>query len=360
MNATSLKPNVPLASTIKPVPCVAPPTTMVPLHVARKSCAPSSAGPPHFLQRLGVFDKPVVSHDTKPKSILSTTQGSKFGNSRTAQNEIPDLLSGFDKHTASLQEQKGKYVSISIPPEKTSCDIAAHVQSSDHPLFVGPIGTSPYITSKSFDDLHQCLANNQIPHLDIGVGHSVKQEDEQMSLPVPPMACGVPIQVTANNCPNDFNPYTHQQNNTRPMQMVSFMSQLQPQIGNQSISTQQVHNVAALPMLQKSEHYVAEDQAQKSFGVLSGYKQNGTQPFSNDAVAATTIVGGGETNNNKRSKTEPGLKFTSKRFKPSHSVSTTSGSSEPSSSDGGFDSVHSSYENSSKQASNNYDSSETE
>ena len=143
------------------------------------------------------------------------------------------------------------------------------------------------------------------------------------------------------------------------MQMVSFMPQLHPQIGNQSISTQQVHNVAALPMLQKSEHYVAEDQAQKSFGVLSGYKQNGTQPFSNDAVAATTIVGGGETNN-KRSQIEPGLKFTSKRFKPSHAVSTTSGSSEPSSSDGGFDSVHSSYENSSKQASNNSDSSETD
>eukprot|EP00986_Skeletonema_menzelii_P000274 scaffold67_cov155-Skeletonema_menzelii.AAC.48 len=365
VNAISLlQRHMPIASTIKPVPCMAPPTKMVPLHIERKLCAPSPAGPPLFLQRAVLFDKPAVPQGIKPKSILSTVKGSRYGNTRTEQNDIPDLLSGFDKHAASLQEQKGKYVSISVPisvpPEQTSSNIAAHVPS-EHPLFVGPIGTSPYITSKSFDDLHQCLANNQIPHLDIGIGHSVKQQDEHgMRAPVPPVACGVPIQVTTNNCPSEFNPYTHQQNNTQPVHMVSFMPQFEPQIAHQSIPAQQIHNVAALPMFQKSGH-VAEDEAQKSF--IYNH-QNGTHlQFSNDAVAATTLVGGrggGETN--KRSHIEqPGLTFTSKRFKPSHSVSTASGSSEPSSSDGGFDSerVLSSYENS-KQASNNSDSSETD
>jgi hypothetical protein len=242
---------VPLTSTIKPVPCVAPPTMVVPLHAVRKPCAPSSTGHPLILQRAG-SDKPAMPQDRKPKSILSTVQGSKFGNSRTGHNDIPDLLSGFDKHAASLMEQKEKYVSISVPLNQTSSDNTARVQASEHPLFVGPIGESPYITSKSFDDLHQCLANNQIPHLDLSIGHTVQQDEQKMCVPVPPVACGVPIQVSTNNCPSAFTPYTnqHQQNYTQPMHMVSFMPQIQTQLAKQPIPAQQVQNVTSFPMVQ--------------------------------------------------------------------------------------------------------------
>lgn len=374
MNATSLKRHVPLSNTIKPVPCAAPPTMVVPLHIERKPCAPPSAGLPLYVQRLG-FDKQAMPQDGKPKSILSTVQGSKFGNSRTDHNEIPDLLSGFDKHAASLSYQKDKYVSIPIPTERASSDKPAHVQASEHPLFVGPIGESPYITSKSFDDLHQCLANNQIPHLDLSAGHS-KQDEQKMSLPTPPVACGVPIQVSTNNYTGAFQPYTTQQNNSQPMQMVSFMPQLQTQMTNQSIPVQQDNTtLAAIPMMQTSRNDAAEVATRQTFGALSVYNQNGTHlPFSNHAVENPILVGG-EGGTNKRSHIESGLDFNSlfndetKRFKSSHAVSTTSGSSEPSSSDGGFDNelALSSYDNSSasfkahsKQVSNNSDSSETD
>lgn len=376
VNATSLKPHVPLSNTIKPVPCVAPPTMVVPLHIERKPCAPPSAGLPLYLQRSG-FDKQDIPQDRKLKSILSTVQGSKFGNSRTDHNEIPDLLSGFDKHAASLSEQKDKYVSISIPTEQTSSDKAVHVQASEHPLFVGPIGESPYITSKSFDDLHQCLANNQIPHLDLSAGHSKPKQDElKMSLPIPPVACGVPIQVSTNNYTGAFHPYTNQQNNSQPMHMVSFMPQLQTQMTNQSSPVLQDQNTSsAIPLMQTSRNDVAEVAPRKTFGALSVYNQNGTHlPFSNHAVDNPILVGG-QGGTNKRSHIESGPSFNSlfndgsKRFKSSHAVSTTSGSSEPSSSDGGFDNELglSSYDNSSasfkthsKQVSNNSDSSETD
>lgn len=375
VNATSLKPHVPLSNAIKPVPCVAPPTMVVPLRIERKPCATSSPGPPLFLQRSG-FGKPVVPQDRKPKSILSTVQGSKFGNSRTDHNEIPDLLSGFDKHAASLLDQKDKYVSISIPTEQPSSDKPVHVQTADHPLFVGPIGESPYITSKSFDDLHQCLANNQIPHLDLSAGNSVQQHEQKMSLPAPTVASGVPIQVSTNNYPGAFPPYTNQQNNTQPMHMVSFMPQILSQMTNQSIQAQQGQNAAAtLPMLQTSRNDVAEAVPRKTFGALSSiYNQNGTHlPFSNHAVANAFHVGG-EGRTKKRRHIESGPTFNSlmndgtKRFKSIHAVS-TSGSSEPSSSDGGFDNelVFSGYDNlsaslkaHSKRLSNNSDSSETD
>eukprot|EP00985_Skeletonema_marinoi_P014079 scaffold7066_cov169-Skeletonema_marinoi.AAC.4 len=337
--------------------------------------------PPAMMGPISVQANSTTAQQVNATSLEShvplTIQGSKFGNSRTDHNDIPDLLSGFDKHAASLMEQQEKYVSISVPPNQTSSDNTARVQASEHPLFVGPIGESPYITSKSFDDLHQCLANNQIPHLDLSIGHTVQQDEQKMSVPVPPVACGVPIQVSTNNYPSAFTPYTnqHQQNYTQPMHMVSFMPQIQTQLAKQPIPAQQVQNVTSFPMVQSSGNELAEVvPPRESFGALSIYNQNGTHtPFSNNAVATTTLVGGGGTN--KRSHVEPGLTFHSllndgtKRFKSSHPVSTTSGSSEPSSSDGGFDSelVLSSYENSSasskahsKQGSNHSDSSETD
>lgn len=364
VNATSLKPHVPQSNTIKPIPCVAPPTMVVPLHIERKPCAPPSAGLPLYLQRPG-FDKQAIPQDRKPKSILSTVQGTKFGNSRTDHNEIPDLLSGFDKHAASMSEQKDKYVSMSIPTKQTSSDKPVHVQASEHPLFVGPIGESPYITSKSFDDLHQCLANNQIPHLDLSAGHS-KQDEQKMSLPIPPVASGVPIQVSTINYTGAFHSYTNQQNNSQQMHMASFMPQLQTQMTNQSIPVQQDQNTsAAITMMQTSRNDVAEVAPRKTFGALSVYNQNGSHlPFSNHAVDNPIIVGVEGRTNNKRSHIESGPTFNSlfndgtKRFKSSHAVSTTSGSSsDPSSSDGGFDNEHvlSNYDNSSTRESSETD-----
>ena len=340
---------------------------VVPLLFEQKPCPSASAGPPPFFIQHAGFDKSAVSQDRKPKSILSN------GNFRPDHNDIPDLLSGFDKHAASLLEQKEKYVSISIhvPTKQTTSDNII-VQASEHPLFVGPIGESPYITSKSFDELHKCLATNEIPHLDLSIGPSMQQDEQRMNVPVPSMmACGVPIQVSTNNCPGAFAPFVNQQNYSQPMHMASFTPQLQNQMVKQCIPPQQFKNVAALPMVQTSRYDVAEVvPPRKSFGALSIYNQNGTRaPISNDIVAAAHLGGGTK----KRSPDESGLSFHSllsdgtKRFKASRAVSTTSGSSEPSSSDGGFDSVLSSYENSSssskthsKQGSNHSDSSETD
>ena len=364
MDATSL--------TVKPVPCVAN-HKVIPLHIERKPCPPT--GPNVFWQHAG-FERSSVPQERKPKSILSTVQDSKFGNSRKEHNDIPDLLSGFDQHAiASMHGQKEKYISIPIPARQVPSDGTAFVHPSEHPLFVGSIGESPYITSKSFDDLHQCLATNQIPHLDLSIGQTVQQQELKSNESCPPVAYGVPIQVSTSNFPSAFTPYTYanQQSYTQPIHTVSLAPQLETQTVKQSISipAQQMSNVAAFPPVQISGNGLAQvARTQKSLGSLSTYAHNGTIPF----LTETTDTRMAE--KNKRNQDEAGLAFHSllsdgtKRFKSSHAVSTTSGSSDPSSSDECFESskpMHLSFENSSssskaqsKQGSNNSDSSETE
>ena len=377
--------------TITAVPCGAPAVmeahhapnlNSLPLNIGQKPGPPAAGpAPPIFLLHAN-FVKSATSQDRKPKSILSTEQGSKFGSFRPDHNDIPDLLSGFDMHAASLLEQKTKDAAANLlpvhPKQPSSYNAAAHADTLEHPLLVGPIGESPYITSKSFDDLHQCLATNQIPHLDLNEGHSTQQKEQQkMVIPTPSSvaASGIPIQVSTNNCPGTFVPYANQQSYSQPMPTatVSFMPQLHTQMMGQFIPAQEFKTVVAVPtMVPKSEYDLKEVlPPRKSFGSLSSYKQNRNQsviahtlppnpPILNDAGAGAL---------NKRDHNDAGLSFHSllndgctKRFKSSHAVSTTS---EPSSSDGEL--VPSSYENSSasskaasKQSSNLSDSSETD
>mmetsp|Transcript_4918 Transcript_4918/g.8481 ORF Transcript_4918/g.8481 Transcript_4918/m.8481 type:complete len:411 (+) Transcript_4918:664-1896(+) len=94
---------------------------------------------------------------------------SKPGNAVTVKsenlrsnNDIPDLLSGFDKHVASMKKTVAKtdvFENRPVPEDSHFFAVA------------GGIGESPCITSKSFEELHQFLgkgiSSDKMPHLDL-------------------------------------------------------------------------------------------------------------------------------------------------------------------------------------------------
>lgn len=76
-----------------------------------------------------------------------------------------DLVTGFDNHTASLNSAKKDITTVlESRPSSTTWPENSH-------FFSGTIGESPYITSKSFDEMHKCLGGIDIPsppsHLDL-------------------------------------------------------------------------------------------------------------------------------------------------------------------------------------------------
>jgi len=91
-------------------------------------------------------------------------------------DNIPDLLSGFDKHVASTKRSNAT-VKVDLPENRP-------IPEDSH-LFAGAgcVAESPYITSKSFDDLHQFLGKglsttNMMPNLDLNqnnVGNTFQQ-----------------------------------------------------------------------------------------------------------------------------------------------------------------------------------------
>lgn len=330
-------------------------------HIGQKPVPPPALVPPVFLLHTN-FVKSVTSQDKKPKSILSTEQGSKFGSSRADHNDIPDLLSGFDKHAASMLESKKEDVGL--------------IDASEHPLLAGPIGESPYITSKSFDDLHQFLGTNQIPHLDLNESHSTRQKEQsqKMNIPTPSVsASDVPIQVSTSNCPSAFVPYANQQRHAQPLpaNTVSSMPQLNTEMAGQYVPVQQFKTPAAAPVVPKSEDGTEVLPHRKSYGSLTNYNQNRNQSVIDHTLPQHPPVlhTVGDRVQDKRNHNDAGLSFQSllnhgctKRFKSSHAVSTNS---EPSSSDGELVPSGNEYSSTSskpvsKQNSNFSDSSETD
>ncbi len=357
--------------TISTVPGVAPPamgTHQTPHpnslhqnHIGQKPVPPPASVPPVFLLHTN-FVKSVTSQDKKPKSILSTEQGSKFRSSRADHNDIPDLLSGFDKHAASMLENKKEDVGL--------------LDTSEHPLLAGPIGESPYITSKSFDDLHQFLGTNQIPHLDLNESHSTRQKEQsqKMNISTPSvLPSDVPIQVSTSNCPSTFVPYANQQRHAQPLpaNTVSSMPQLNTEMAGQCVPVQQFITAGAAPMVPKPEDNVTEVLPRKSYGSLTNYNQNRHQRVIDHALPRNPPVLNTEGDRvpDKRNHNDAGLSFQTllnhgctKRFKSSHAVSTNS---EPSSSDGELVPSGNEYSSTSskpvsKQSSNFSDSSETD
>lgn len=78
--------------------------------------------------------------------------------SSCSNNDIPDLLVGFDKHVASMKQNATEAITLEI--------------SEDSHFFAGAgCGESPYITSKSFDEFHKHLgkglSSDKIPNLDL-------------------------------------------------------------------------------------------------------------------------------------------------------------------------------------------------
>lgn len=78
---------------------------------------------------------------------------------------VPDLLSGFDRHVSSTMKTNA---GVTMKEDAFQNRLIAE----NPPLFAGAgVGESPYITSKSFDDLHRFLGKglsvDKIPHLDL-------------------------------------------------------------------------------------------------------------------------------------------------------------------------------------------------
>lgn len=79
-----------------------------------------------------------------------------FGTTTGCDSSMLDLVSGFDKHTALLNAKRDITAVLESRPSSTTWPENSH-------FFEGTIGESPYITSKSFDELHKCLGKD-VPH----------------------------------------------------------------------------------------------------------------------------------------------------------------------------------------------------
>lgn len=94
-------------------------------------------------------------------SYINASANNFPGISRVPSSDLmPDLLDGFDKHAASLKEHKKPCITKVLENRPTST-----AWPKDSHFFAGATGESPYVTSKSFDDLHQFGAG--ISHLDL-------------------------------------------------------------------------------------------------------------------------------------------------------------------------------------------------
>jgi hypothetical protein len=83
-----------------------------------------------------------------------------------SDHDIPDLLVGFDKHIASMKKTSAEATAV-----------AKHrpIPEDSHFFAGADCGESPYITSKSFDELHKYLgiglSSDKMPHLDLNDHH---------------------------------------------------------------------------------------------------------------------------------------------------------------------------------------------
>jgi hypothetical protein len=88
-------------------------------------------------------------------------------------SDMPDLLSGFDKHVASMKQK---------PTTSTSDALGSRPIPENSHLFAGAggIAESPYITSRSFDELHKFLgkglSSDKLFTLDLNQSHQVNSK----------------------------------------------------------------------------------------------------------------------------------------------------------------------------------------
>lgn len=101
--------------------------------------------------------------------IASSGRGIVKSESNCSDNDIPDLLVGFDKHVASMKK-------TNTAEATTAAAVEHRPIPEDSHFFAGAgCGESPYITSKSFDELHKYLgkglSSEKMPHLDLNEHH---------------------------------------------------------------------------------------------------------------------------------------------------------------------------------------------
>lgn len=109
------------------------------------------------------------------------------GAARTTVNRNPtafrsdgsmlDLVAGFDKHAASLIPKPDIIAVLESRPSSTTWPQDSHFFSTTG------VEESPYITSKSFDEMHKCLGGIDIPskpsHLDLNATSNTRPNDDE-------------------------------------------------------------------------------------------------------------------------------------------------------------------------------------
>ena len=123
--------------------------------------APMAAvGPPHQAN-VATFStwQDILPPTSASRAVSRGSSKQPSEGSVSPQNEVPDLLVGFEKHAAALQ--------MNVTAAMNSASENQVIPDSSH-FFAGAggVGESPYITSKSFDDLHRFLGKD-LPHLDL-------------------------------------------------------------------------------------------------------------------------------------------------------------------------------------------------
>lgn len=134
--------------------------------------------------------------------IVSSGRGIVKSESNCSDNDIPDLLVGFDNHVASMKK-------TTTAEARTAAAVEHRPIPEDSHFFAGAgCGESPYITSKSFDELHKYLgkglSSEKMPHLDLNEHHHRPAEWPVGVYCVPKQNGG--FQPSAGG---DFHPYAH-------------------------------------------------------------------------------------------------------------------------------------------------------
>jgi len=144
---------------------------------------------------MAVQTTPIPRQVATPREIGEAKKESTF----PEDSDIPDLLSGFDQHASAAKPS-----SIEALQRVLESRPMCTTWPKDSNFFAGACGhESPYITSKSFDELHKFLGKGissaSISSLDLNAFSSDKKKPDKSSLVT---ASAASIQVASFGCEN--------------------------------------------------------------------------------------------------------------------------------------------------------------
>ena len=124
---------------------------------------------PQFTQSMRISAKNKRGKETAENLVPNTCSMHALSDNCDGDDDIPDpdLLSGFDKHVSSMQQNAADDTSVVLKshPLFTALPVDSH-------FFAGDIShASPFVTSKSFDELHKWpgegILKNVMSHCDL-------------------------------------------------------------------------------------------------------------------------------------------------------------------------------------------------